>query len=83
MPIQEEEKASGKPAEKARPIRKPSSKSGWEEQKQWIDIDIQESKDPYCFRVSKVIIGLLRRSKQVLREEDGGIRYDHVIEGGQ
>ena len=43
MPIQEEEKASGKPAAKARPILKPSSKSGWDftpiEQRQWIDID--------------------------------------------
>ena len=30
MPIQEEEKASGKPAAKARPTKKPSSTSGWD-----------------------------------------------------
>ena len=39
---------------KARPMLKPSSKSGWDftptEQRQWIDIEIQESKDPYCFQ---------------------------------
>ena len=51
MPIQEEENASGKPAAKARPILKPSSTSGWDftpiEQRQWIDIEKQESKDPH------------------------------------
>ena len=45
MPIQEEEKASGKPAAKARPILKPSSTSGWDfipiGQRQWIDIETQ------------------------------------------
>ena len=54
MPIQEEEKASGKPATKARPILKPSSTSGWDftpmEQRQWTDIEIQESKDPCFFK---------------------------------
>ena len=56
MPIQEEEKASGKPAAKARPILKPSSTSGWDftaieqgdftpiEQRHWIET--QESNDP-------------------------------------
>ena len=66
MPIQEEEKASGKPAVKARPILKPSSTSGWDftptEQRQWIDIEIQESKDPYCLQVSKFITRLPRQS---------------------
>ena len=59
MPIQEEEKASGKTAAKARPILKPSSTKGWDftpvEQRQWIDIEIQDSKDPHCFQVSKFI----------------------------
>ena len=54
MPIQEEVKASVKPAAKARPILKPSSTSGWDftlvEQKQWTDIETQESKDPHCFQ---------------------------------
>ena len=84
MPIQEEEKGSGKPAAKARPIRKSSSQSGWDstplEQVQWIDIETEESKDPYCFQVSKCITRFLRHSKQVLREEDGGDHYDQVIE---
>ena len=69
MPIQEEEKASGKPAAKARPISKPSSTSGWDltpnEQRQFIDIETQESKNPHCFHVSKFITRLLRHSQQV------------------
>ena len=58
MPIQEEEKASGKPAAKARPMLKPSSTSGWDFApiglRQWIDIETQESKDPYCFSRVKI-----------------------------
>ena len=84
MPIQEEETASGKPAAKARPILKPSSTSGWDstpmKQRQWIDIEIQDSKDPHCFQVSKFISRLLRHSQQVRREEDVGVRYDQVFE---
>ena len=84
MPIQEEEKASGKPAAKSRPILKPSSTSGWDstpmEQRQWIDIETQESKDSYCLQVSKFITRLLRHSKQVRREEDGGVHHYQVIE---
>ena len=45
-------------------------------QRQWIDIEIQESRDPYCFQVSKFITRLLRHSKQVNREEDGGV---HIL----
>ena len=63
MPIQEEEKASGRPAAKARSILKPSSTSGWDttpmKQRQWIDIEIQESKAPHCFHVSKFSTRLL------------------------
>ena len=84
MPIQEEEKASEKPAAKARPILKPSSTSGWDftpiEQRQWTDIETQESKDPFCFQVSKIITRLLRHSQKVYREEDGGVHYDQVID---
>ena len=84
MPIQEEEKASGKPAaEKARPILKPSSTSGWDfipiRQRKWIDIEKQESKDPYCFQVSKFITRLQRHSQKVHREDDGAVHYDQVI----
>ena len=50
------------------------------EQRQWIDIEIQESKDPHCFQVSKFSTRLLRHSKQVHLEEDAGVHYDHVIE---
>ena len=84
MPIQEEEKASGKPAAEARPILKFSPTSGWDftpmEQRQWIDIEIQESKDPYCFEVSKFITRLLRHSQKVHREDDGSAHYDQVID---
>ena len=84
MPIQGEEKASGKPAAKTRPILKPSSTSGWDstpiEQRQWIDIEIQESKDPHCFQVSKFTTRFLPHSKHVNREEDGGVHYDQGIE---
>ena len=87
MPIQEEEKASRKPAAKARPILNPSSTSGWDstlmEQRQWIDIEIQESKDPYCFQVSKFISRLLRHSQQVNREEDAGVHYDQVFDDAE
>ena len=68
----EEQKASVKPAAKARPRLKPSSTSGWDftliEQRQWIDIETQESKDPYCFQVSKFITRLLRHCQIVNRE---------------
>ena len=47
-------------------------------QRQWIDIEIQESQDPHCFQVSKFITRLLRHSKQVRREEDGGVHCDQV-----
>ena len=57
MPIQEEERASGKPAAKARLILKPSSTSGWDstpmKQRQCIDIEIHASKDPRCFQVRR------------------------------
>ena len=56
MPIQGEEKASRKPAAKARPILKPSPTSGWGfisvEQRRRIDIGTQESNDLYCSQVS-------------------------------
>ena len=84
MPIQKEEKASGKPAAKARPIFKPSSTSGWGciliGQRKWIDIETQESNDPCCFQVSKFITRVLRHSKKVHREDDGAVEYDQVVE---
>ena len=84
IPVQQEEKASGKPAAKARPILKPSSTSGWGftpmEQRQWIDIEMQESDDPYCFQVTKFITRLLRHSQKVIREKDAGVHYDQVID---
>ena len=45
-----------------------------------IDIEIQESKDPHCFQVSKFVTRLLRHSKQVRRKEDGGVHYDQFID---
>ena len=58
MPIQEEDKASGKPATKARPILKPSSISDVNSipagQREWIDTETREFNDPYCFQVSKI-----------------------------
>ena len=81
MPIQEEGEASGRPAAKARPMLKPSSASGWDftpiERRQWTDIEIQESKDPYCFQVSKFLARLLPHSPKVHREDDGA---DQVID---
>ena len=50
------------------------------EQRQWIDIEIQESKDPCCFQVSKFITRQLRHSQKVHREEDAGVHYDQVID---
>ena len=84
MPIQEEEKASVKPAAKARPILKASSTSGWDftlvEQRQWIDIETQASSDSCCFQVSEFITRILQHSQQVNREEDAGVHYDQVVD---
>ena len=84
MPIQEEEKATWKPAAKARPILKPSSTSGWDSvpigQRQWIDIETQEFKDYCCFQVSNLITRLLRHSQKVYREADGAVHCDQVID---
>ena len=83
MPIQEEERASGQPAAKARPILKPSSTSNRNfiptRQKNWIDIEVQRSKDHSCFQMSKCITQLLRH-KEVGREEDAGVPYYRVVE---
>ena len=84
MPIQEEEKASVKPAAKARPILKPSSISDVNSiadgQRQWIDIETQASNDPFCFQVSKFITRLLRHSQEVYREADGAVHFDQVTD---
>ena len=73
MPIEEEEKASGKPAAKARPITKPSSTSCWDftlvEQRQWIAMGTQESNDPYCFQVSKFITDTVKKFIEKLMEQ--------------
>ena len=62
MPIQEEERASGKPVAIARPISKPSPASNWNfipmGQRKWIDIEVKRSKDPY-FLASKCQNSLL------------------------
>ena len=84
MPIQEEQKASGKPAAKARPILKPSSISDVNSilvgLRKWIDTETQESNDLYSFQVSKFITRLLRHSQEVYREVDGAVHYDQVID---
>ena len=83
MPIQEEERASAKPAAKARPILKPSSTSNWNfipmGQRKWIDIEVNRSKDPYYFQVSKLMTQLLRH-KEVGREEEAGVPYDQIFD---
>ena len=84
MPIQEEEKAPGKPAAKSRPVQKPSSISDVNSvpirQRKWIDIETQESNDPYCSQVSNFITRLLRHSQEVHREADGAVHNDQVID---
>ena len=83
MPIQEEERASGKPAAKARPILKPSSTSNWNfvpmEQERWINNRMNRSKDLCCCQMSTFITQLLRH-KKVGREEDAGVPRDKLIE---
>ena len=49
-------------------------------QRQWIDIERQESKDPYCFQVSRFITRFLRHNQKVYREYDGAVHYDQVID---
>ena len=70
MPIQEEEKASEKPAAKARPILKPSSISDVNfipigQRNGLTFTETQESNNSYCFQVSKFITRLLRHSQKV------------------
>ena len=76
MPVHEEERALGRPAAKAKPILKPSSTSEWNfipvGQRRWIDSEVQHSKDPFCFQMSKFITNLLRH-KNVGREGDAGV----------
>ena len=82
VPIQEE-RASVKPAAKARRILKPSSTSNWNfvpmGQRKWIDIEVKRSKDPCCFQMSKFMTQLLRH-KEVGREEDAGVRYSRIVD---
>ena len=82
MPIQEEERASGKPAAKARPILKPSSTSNRNfiptRQRNWIDIEVQRSKDHSCFQMPKFITQSLRHN-EVGREEDAGVPFERNV----
>ena len=61
MPIQEEKRASGKPAAKARPRLKPSSTSNWNftpmAQRKWIDVEVKKIQGPLL--LPDVIISLL------------------------
>ena len=76
MPIQEEERASVKPAAKARPTLKPAPTSKWD----FIpDIEVQRSKDPDCFQMSKFITQLLRH-KEVGRKENARVPHDRIVE---
>ena len=83
MPIQEEERASGRPAAKARPMLKPSSTSNPNpipmRERKWIDIEVRKSRDHYCFQMSKFITQLLRH-KEFGREEDAGVPHDRIVE---
>ena len=83
MPIQDEERASGRPAAKAEPKLKPASTSNPNfipmKDRRWIDIELTRSKDPHCFQMSKFITQLLRH-KEVGREEDAGVPYDRIVE---
>ena len=40
---------------------------------------MQESKDLYCFQVSKFITRLQRHSRKVHREDDGAVHYEQVF----
>ena len=84
MPIQEEERASGKPAAKTRPILKPSSTSNWNfipmEQRKWIDIEVKRSKDPCCFQMSQFITQLLRHKQVSWSRRSCRVPYDQIVE---
>ena len=83
MPIQEEEKTSGKPAAKARPILKPSSISDVNSipigQRQWIDIETQESNGACFFKCQNSSL-VYCDSQEVYREANGAVHYDQVID---
>ena len=83
MPIHEEERASGRPAAKASSRLKPSSASNPNfspmRERRWIDIEVQKSRDHYCFQMSNFITQLLRH-KEVGQEEDAGVPYCRIVE---
>ena len=82
-PIQEEERASVRPAAKAKQILKSSSTSNPNfipmKERRWIDNEVQKSKDQCCFQMSKFSTHLLRHI-EVGREEDAGVPYDRIVE---
>ena len=85
MPTQEEENmALGKPIANARPRQKPTvtliSVSIPVHERKWIDIKTQRSNDQKCFEVSKAVTRLPRHDTQVLRELDGAIHYNDIVE---
>ena len=82
MPIQEGEEASGKPVAKAKSILKPASTSNPNfnpmEDRRWIDIEVQHSKDQSCYQMSKFITNLLRHRRW--SGKDAGVPYVKIIE---
>ena len=49
----------------------------------WFDIEIQDSKDPHCFQVWKLVTRLLRHNQQVNRKEDGGVPTKLLMNAGK
>ena len=77
------ERASVKPAAKAKPLLKRASISNPKfipmKDRKWIDNEVQKSKDQNFYQMSKFITNLLRH-KEIGREEDAGVPYDRIVE---
>ena len=75
--------STGKPVAKAKAKPKSvvnsSSNSVPFNERKWTDIDTQPF-DHSCFEVSKFMTRTLRHESSIPREEDGGIRFDDLID---
>ena len=73
MSIQEEEKSFGKSAVKTSSLIKSSSTRDCDftpiEQRKWIDVETQESKDPHYYHMSNFITRLLRQSQTLIEKK--------------
>ena len=50
-------------------------------ERKWRDINLERFRQD-CFKVLKAMIRSLRHDQSILREDDGAVRFDDMIDGG-